>query len=100
VSEKLFPIMGAEIASAKVCMVPWEFLAPHERQAKENHGQQTLEVLCSRGGLDPSEAVAILRDRRWQEMDRDAALSILYRKLADFYLERHSRNGADRRGAE
>ena len=44
--------------------VPWEWLAPHEKQAKENH-DQNLETLASRGGLDPLEMWCVLHDRKW-----------------------------------
>jgi hypothetical protein len=43
--------------------VPWELLAPHEKQAQRNH-DQSLETLASRCGLSPTEMVAILEDRR------------------------------------
>lgn len=85
-SAKMFPIMGD--AGRRLCLLPWEFIAPHEQQAKENHGGQTLDTLNRRGGLDPSEAVAVVGDRKWSHVHEDAALSILYRKLADFYLNR------------
>lgn len=31
--------------------VPWEFVKPHERQARSNHGGQTLARLSERGDL-------------------------------------------------
>ena len=40
--------------------VPWAFVAPHEAQARANH-DQTLERLAERGGLSPSELVAVVR---------------------------------------
>lgn len=40
--------------------VPWEFVAPHERQALRNH-EQTLDRLAERGGLSPGELVAVVR---------------------------------------
>lgn len=53
--------------------IPWEFIAPHERQAQINHGNQTLERLANRGGLSPDELVAVLEDREWRSMNmRDA----------------------------
>lgn len=39
--------------------LPWEMVKPHERQAQRNHGQ-TLARLSERGGLSPSEALAVL----------------------------------------
>jgi hypothetical protein len=44
--------------------VPWELLAPHEKQAIKNHSQD-LETLASRGGLSPAEMVAILKDKNF-----------------------------------
>lgn len=53
---------------AQMNSIPWELIAPHERQALRNH-DQNLETLASRGGLSPCEAVAILEDadyrKRW-----------------------------------
>jgi hypothetical protein len=55
---KWFPIMGRRA-------IPWALIEPCERQAKVNHGQ-TLRQLAARGGLDSSEAVAVLEEqRRW-----------------------------------
>ena len=47
--------------------VPWSLVASHEAQADRNHGQ-TLARLAERGGLCPSELVAVLEDRRWRSM--------------------------------
>jgi hypothetical protein len=63
---RVFPIMGGPT-------IPWALIAPHERQALQNHGNQSLEKLASRGGLGCCEAVAILEDRQWRAMDKDAA---------------------------
>lgn len=52
--------------------IPWKMIASHERQAQANH-QQTLARLHERGGLAPCEAVAVLEDRRWMQMDALAA---------------------------
>jgi hypothetical protein len=46
-----------EIGCPKV--VPWDFVEPHREQAKRNHAQ-TLERLAQRGGLSPSELVAVV----------------------------------------
>jgi len=40
----------------------WSVIAPHEDQARRNHGQ-TLARLAERGGLDPIEALAVIEDR-------------------------------------
>ncbi len=47
--------------------IPWQLVQPHEAQAQTNHGQ-SLSRLAERGGLAPSEAVAVLEDRQWQPM--------------------------------
>lgn len=59
--------------------VPWSLIAPHERQAQKNH-DQTLERLAERGGLDPSEMVAVIEDRPWHQMDEVNAIN----RLAEF----------------
>ena len=56
----IMPIMGSKLMSE----IPWGFIAPHETQARNNHGQ-SLETLASRGGLSPSEAIDIVKVQRW-----------------------------------
>jgi hypothetical protein len=56
------PIMRATL----LANIPMAVLAPHEKQALQNHGQ-TLEKLASRGGLSASEALAVLEDRPWRQ---------------------------------
>lgn len=51
-----FPIIGGPA-------IPWSMIAPHERQARENH-DQSLERLAQRGGLGPYEACLVLEDRK------------------------------------
>ena len=58
-SQKTFPIMKSTLRS-----IPWEMIAPHQSRALKNHGQ-TLNRLAERGGLEPSEAIAILTDQPW-----------------------------------
>ena len=57
--------------------VPWSAIEPHEAQALKNH-DQSLEQLAKRGGLDPTEFIAVMEDRRWsghpENADRAAAL--------------------------
>lgn len=48
--------------------VPWPILVPHELQAQKNH-RQSLRRLAERGGLAPSEMVAVLEDRPFRPMD-------------------------------
>lgn len=59
VKEAIVKLRLKGIPYLPVCM-PWEMLAPHERQAKSNHGGQTLQRLADRGGLAPCEALAIM----------------------------------------
>ena len=63
-TERMFPIMKW----SKGTGIPWRIIAPHEKQAIRNH-DQTLEELARRCGLDPSEAIAVLRGRSWSEAD-------------------------------
>lgn len=63
-TERMFPIMKW----SKGTSIPWRIIAPHEPQALRNH-DQTLQRLAERGGLDPSEAIAVLRGRKWSEAD-------------------------------
>ncbi len=52
--------------------IPWEKLEPHTWQALKNHGQ-SLARLAERGGLEPSELVAVFERRPWRKMEmRDA----------------------------
>lgn len=78
-----FPILLNKMQRAAYdcpAFVPWELVAPHEKQAFANH-HQSLERLAERGGLGPVELVAVLEDRRWWEMYVDEAVRRL-RKLA------------------
>jgi hypothetical protein len=45
-----------------VCAIPWAMIEPHEKRAKRNH-RLSLEEIALRGGLDASEAVAVIEDR-------------------------------------
>lgn len=46
--------------------VPWSLVAPHEAQARRNHGGQSLEVLAGRHGLGLIELAFVLLDRPYQ----------------------------------
>lgn len=63
--------------------VPWAMVEPHRRQAYKNH-MQTLERLDERGGLAPSELVAVLEDREWVRLPDHDAVRLLKEKLAAF----------------
>jgi len=53
-----FPIQGGP-------SIPWSMIGPHDRQCRENHGRQSLVDIRRRGGLSPSEALAVLDDEPW-----------------------------------
>jgi hypothetical protein len=55
--EKQFPIQNGPPKS-----IPWEMIAPHEKQAFSNHNQ-SLKRLAERGGLSPTEAMLVLENR-------------------------------------
>lgn len=68
---KRFPILGITQRDIdnhpdRPRNVPWSMLAPHEERAKRNH-DQTLQRLAERGGLSPTEMIAVIEDRplRW-----------------------------------
>lgn len=75
----MFPVLGAgrrDAVPGTPASIPWALLAPHERQAKHNHGQ-SLRRLAERGGLAPAEMVAVLEDRPFRRMDPAAATARL-----------------------
>ena len=63
--------------------VPWALVARHVVQAQRNHSQ-TLERLAERGGLGPSELVAVIEDRPWTPMAPEKAMARL-RELVGAY---------------
>jgi hypothetical protein len=73
--QRMFPIQGGPA-------IPWSVIAPHERQAHYNHSQ-TLTRLAERGGLDASEAVAVLESRPWTHMTPAEARTTLLRIVAE-----------------
>jgi hypothetical protein len=82
-SSRHLPIVGCPTH------VPWEMVAPHEKQAILNH-QQDLERLNSRGGLDPRELYAVLNDIGWRDAlaDEQQCVIWLVGKLAKYFEER------------
>ncbi|MCK5612318.1 hypothetical protein KAR91_61165, partial [Candidatus Pacearchaeota archaeon] len=73
----VMPIMldGGEKWDRKV---PFSMLS--EAQAQENHGQ-TLKRLADRGGLAPSEAIAIINGGGWKPVSDKIGLEILTHRL-------------------
>lgn len=58
-----------------------------------NHGDQSLEKLATRGGLDPSEALAVLENRRWERIENYNEASA---RLFGLVYERVQAKGAAR----
>lgn len=83
-TERMFPIIWPDRRASRQfwealgcpTSVPWAMLAPHERQARENH-DQSLQRLAERGGLSPCEMLAVLEDRRWRGMPDTEAVPAL-----------------------
>lgn len=69
--------------------VPWNFVAPHEAQAQRNHSQ-TLNRLKDRGGLSPSELLAVLEDRDWKKMSDAEAWMMIFGHYRVFASRTHS----------
>lgn len=74
------PVGGDYRLRLPTLQVPWKMIAPHNAQAVINH-IQTLVVLRSKGGLEASEAIAILEDRKWFPMDPENAYSIVKERI-------------------
>ncbi len=66
-SEQAFPILQAAQTAGRPPTIPWALIAPHEKQAKANHGDQSLGLLANRGGLSPEELWCVLHDQPWRE---------------------------------
>ena len=64
-SEKKFPILGTNE------FIDWNLIAPHEKQAMENHWGQTLEQLARRHGLSWYELLCVLLDKPFTEVEYD-----------------------------
>ena len=64
-SEKKFPILGTNE------FIDWNLIAPHEKQAMENHCGQTLEQLARRHGLSWYELLCVLLDKPFTEVEYD-----------------------------
>jgi hypothetical protein len=50
---RLFPVQDGPA-------IPWDVIAPFDKQCQRNHGGQTLEDIARRGGLGTTEAIAVL----------------------------------------
>lgn len=60
--------------------IPFSVL--NEEWAKRNH-YQSLDRLAERGGLGPTEALAIIEKRPWHKMDDDKALTEVMRHVEE-----------------
>ena len=81
-----FPIMQPRTNRANLRTgIPWGLIRAHDYQAFRNH-MQSLDQLADRGGLSPDEAVAVLEDRRWRQMDATEANQRLSELVADWEL--------------
>lgn len=63
VNNKIYEIRGLSCPFL-VISIPWEMIAPHEKQAEANH-EQTLNRLAERGGLSAAEVLAVLSDKKF-----------------------------------
>lgn len=81
-TQRMFPVLGHSDSKGPVCPkeVPWEFVAPHAAQAKKNH-YQTLEQLAGRGGLSPTELVALVDDEDVRPMTGTMGITKLKQRL-------------------
>jgi len=62
----MFPVMSPSGKMGEPAeSVPWLVVERHRQQAKRNH-YQTLERLAERGGLCPSELLAVLSDEGFE----------------------------------
>jgi len=72
-----FPILGT------LEYIPWDMISAHENQAIINHGQ-TLKKLAERGGLDWTEAVAVLEDSDYKRIDMALAKTTVLKLVSGF----------------
>lgn len=66
-AERTFPVLNHKRDNFPLASVPWEFVAPHEAQARRNH-DQTLRRLAERGGLSAKEMLAVVTGRNWLQI--------------------------------
>ena len=84
---KRFPVLlsYSDVGKFEDCpkSVPWECIEPYEWQARRNHGQQSLQRLAERGGLDPTELVAVMERRSWRPMAMWEAINRLNQLISE-----------------
>lgn len=81
-NQRMFRVMGKEDCPREIDI---RFVLPHGRQAKINHNQ-TVNRLNERGGLTPSELIAVLEDRQYTRMPENVAASLVNKFLEDFFI--------------
>lgn len=74
--------------------VPWDFLAPHEAQAKRNHSQ-SLEELARRGGLGPDEMLDIVCGHKWSTCHDNGMTESEAWAQIEFMVKQHNGGGAN-----
>lgn len=79
-------VQGHGLYQPAMNSIPWAMIAPHEQQAMANHGQ-SLDMLARRGGLCPSEALAVLDGRKWEGMPREIATLELTERVVTFLMQ-------------
>lgn len=83
-------------ACVAVVALPWDMIAPHEKQAYANHSQ-SLKRLDERGGLDAGEALAVLEGRPWgysRDQSEAEAHAKLYELLQAWLQEQRIKQAA------
>lgn len=83
---KLFPIIaeyGVGVKQRTTDYIPYAVIKSHEEQALVNHGQ-SLQRLAERGGLSYNEALAVLEDRRWTDIEQTVAKHKVYSIMQAF----------------
>lgn len=79
-----FPIQRDHIKGSCYNQIPWDLIAPHDKQAQINHGGQTLARLKERGGLSPCEAIAVIEDRKWEQIKYEDSAARLKQLVEEF----------------
>lgn len=78
-TEPMFPILNDPVIKA----IPWAAIAPHEAQAQRNHSQ-SLNGLAHRSGLSVCEAIAVMTDTPWKQLNMTWARAKLLCLVLEF----------------
>lgn len=96
----MFPVMmpahwTAQMLASETCAqglafvvagIPWDILDACTVRLRTNHGQ-SIEQLAQRGGLDATEAIAVLEDRPWTNMEWKEANKRLAARIVHFAID-------------